>query len=81
MVTCNSTLDEQTSMFCIISNIEQILIACAVVEDPLFAKVTFHHVGLVISAVFSLISVVVAFFLIFKHATHYSKPWEQKQYA
>ncbi|KAI4802563.1 hypothetical protein E4T44_11539 [Aureobasidium sp. EXF-8845] len=48
-------------------------------EEPLFSKVTFHHVGLVVSAVFALISVVVAFFLIFKHATHYSKPWEQKQ--
>lgn len=52
----------------------------AVIEDPLFAEVTFHHVGLVVSAVFSLISVAIAFFLIFKHATHYSKPWEQKQY-
>jgi predicted membrane chloride channel (bestrophin family) len=57
-----------------------LLTARTVVEDPLFASVKFHHVGLVISAVFALISVIVAFFLIFKHATHYSKPWEQKQY-
>jgi predicted membrane chloride channel (bestrophin family) len=51
----------------------------AVNEEPLFGEVTFHHVGLVVSAVFALISVVVAFFLVYKHATHYSKPWEQKQ--
>ncbi|KAI5259381.1 DUF300-domain-containing protein [Aureobasidium subglaciale] len=49
-----------------------------IVEDPLFAKVTFHHVGLVVSAVFALISVIISFFLVVKHATHYSKPWEQK---
>ncbi|TIA62077.1 DUF300-domain-containing protein [Aureobasidium pullulans] len=61
MVSCNTTLEEQT-----------------IIEDPLFSKVTFHHVGLVVSAVFALISVVVAFFLVYKHATHYSKPWEQK---
>ncbi|KAG9663785.1 DUF300-domain-containing protein, partial [Aureobasidium melanogenum] len=47
-------------------------------EVPLFGEVKFHHVGLVISAVFALISVIIAFFLIYKHATHYSKPWEQK---
>lgn len=39
---------------------------------------TFHHLFLIISAIFGLISVVVSLFLIFRHATHYSKPWEQK---
>lgn len=47
-------------------------------ETPLWKELTFHHFGLILSAVFGLISVVVAFFLIFKHATHYLKPWEQK---
>lgn len=47
-------------------------------EDPLFSKVTFHHVGLVICIVFTIISTVISFFLMQKHATHYSKPWEQK---
>ena len=41
----------------------------------------FHQLGLIISAVFGLISVFVAWYLIFRHATHYSKPWEQKQYV
>ncbi|GAB7353523.1 hypothetical protein MBLNU459_g3966t1 [Dothideomycetes sp. NU459] len=61
MVTCNTTLADQT-----------------IEEDPVFSHVKFHHIGLVVSAVFALISVIISFFLIYKHATHYSKPWEQK---
>ncbi|KAL1301494.1 hypothetical protein AAFC00_005738 [Neodothiora populina] len=47
-------------------------------ETPLFGHVQFHHVGLIISALFALISVIIAFFLMQKHATHYSKPNEQR---
>lgn len=41
---------------------------------------TFHHLGLWLCIVFGAIAVLVSFFLIFMHATHYLKPWEQRQY-
>ena len=52
----------------------------AVVEEvPVGAGLTFHRFGLIISAVFALIAVVVSGYLIFRHCTHYLKPWEQRQ--
>lgn len=47
---------------------------------PLFEghSLTFHHLGLIISATFGAISLLVAFFLIWRHASHYLKPYEQK---
>ncbi|TKA57579.1 hypothetical protein B0A49_10122, partial [Cryomyces minteri] len=47
-------------------------------EVPLWNGITFHRLGLVLSATFALISVCITFWLIFRHATHYLKPWEQK---
>ncbi|KAI9832797.1 MAG: hypothetical protein M1819_004017 [Sarea resinae] len=47
-------------------------------EDPLWHGFTFHHFGLILSAVFALISVIVSFLLIFRHATHYLRPDEQR---
>lgn len=47
-------------------------------EDPVFGAVTFHHIGLFLSAIFGLISVVVSLALVFQHATHYLKPREQR---
>lgn len=52
-----------------------------VTETEVFHGLTFHHLGLILSAVFGLIAVVISLYLIFQHATHYLKPWEQKQYA
>jgi hypothetical protein len=46
-------------------------------EKPLWQGLTFHHFGLILSATFGIIAVVVAFFLILRHATHYLKPYEQ----
>lgn len=40
---------------------------------------TFHHFGLIVSLTFALIAVLLSFFLIWRHATHYLKPWEQRQ--
>jgi Organic solute transporter Ostalpha len=42
---------------------------------------TFHRLGLLLCVIFGAIAVLVSFFLIFMHATHYLKPWEQRQYA
>nr|POE59306.1 transmembrane protein [Quercus suber] len=47
-------------------------------ETALWGNVTFHHFGLFLAAVFGLISVVISLFLVFQHATHYLKPWEQR---
>ncbi|KIW01979.1 uncharacterized protein PV09_06490 [Verruconis gallopava] len=47
-------------------------------EEPLFGKITFHHVGLSVTAVFSLVATVIALGLMFMHATHYSVPHQQK---
>jgi hypothetical protein len=50
-------------------------------EQPLFGNWTFHELGLWLAAGFAIVASVVALILIFLHATHYSKPWVQKQYA
>ncbi|KAF2180699.1 DUF300-domain-containing protein [Zopfia rhizophila CBS 207.26] len=47
-------------------------------EKPIWKTLTFHHFGLILSATFGLLAVAIALFLILRHATHYSKPWEQK---
>ncbi|KAK4999946.1 hypothetical protein LTR66_001126 [Elasticomyces elasticus] len=49
-----------------------------IVEVPLWKGIEFHRFGLVLSAVFALISASVACYLIFQHATRYLRPWEQK---
>lgn len=62
MPTCNSTLAK--------TRIE---------EDELGnTGLTFHTVGLIVSSTFGLIATVIALWLIYCHATHYSRPWEQK---
>ncbi|KAI1926149.1 hypothetical protein LOZ65_002647 [Ophidiomyces ophidiicola] len=59
---CNDTLSEER-----------------ISEDPLWdGGVTFHRLGLIVSAIFSLIAVVVSLFLVFQHATHYLRPQEQR---
>jgi hypothetical protein len=42
---------------------------------------TFHHLGLIISAACGAIAIVVAVALIWLHVKHYLKPYEQKQYV
>ncbi|KAF2714689.1 DUF300-domain-containing protein [Pleomassaria siparia CBS 279.74] len=50
----------------------------SVVEEPIWKGLTFHHFGLILSASFGALAVAIAFFLVFRHATHYLKPYEQK---
>ena len=47
-------------------------------EEPLWKGFTFHHFGLFLCAVFGGIALVIGLTLIFLHATHYLKPWEQR---
>lgn len=51
-------------------------------ELPLFGDYwTFHKLGLWIAAGCALFATSIAFLLIFLHATHYSRPNEQRKYA
>lgn len=65
MTVCNNTLANST-----------------IADAPLFTAgghgITWHHVGLFIAAIFGGISIAIALFLVFMHATHYIRPWEQK---
>ena len=40
---------------------------------------TFRRLTLIVSSCFGLLAILVSIVLIMLHATHYSKPWEQKQ--
>ena len=42
---------------------------------------TFHTLALIIAAACALIAIIVSFYLIIMHATHYTKPYEQRQYV
>ncbi|KAH7065398.1 organic solute transporter Ostalpha-domain-containing protein [Macrophomina phaseolina] len=47
--------------------------------DELDFGVTFHTVAQIIAFVFSAIAIIISLTLIFQHAVHYSRPYEQKQ--
>lgn len=51
-----------------------------IVEKPLFDShdFTFHELSIAISAVFGTIAIIVSLFLMFMHATRYSRPIEQR---
>lgn len=42
--------------------------------------ITFHELCLIVGGFFAVIAAGVSFYLIMCHATHYSKPVEQRQY-
>ncbi|KAE8555471.1 hypothetical protein EYB25_000167 [Talaromyces marneffei] len=53
--------------------------SASISEMPLWENGwTFHHLGLILCAGFGLVGVVASLFLAFMHATHYSKPREQR---
>ncbi|KAJ5040608.1 uncharacterized protein L3040_006257 [Drepanopeziza brunnea f. sp. 'multigermtubi'] len=47
-------------------------------EEILAANMSFHSLGLIVAAACTLIAVLISFYLIFMHATHYTKPYEQR---
>ncbi|THY04396.1 hypothetical protein D6D03_03691 [Aureobasidium pullulans] len=55
------------------------LIQQTIIEDPLFSKVTVHHVLLAISLLTMFIAVITSLCSIFAHCGRYSKSGEQKQ--
>jgi hypothetical protein len=51
-----------------------------VVEEDLWdGGITFHQLSLIVAGVCALLSCAISAFLIMTHATHYSKPIEQRQ--
>lgn len=49
-----------------------------ITETPLTHGLTFHTLGLWLSAIFGLIAIAISFLLIFLHATRYLRPHEQR---
>ncbi|KAG9230642.1 organic solute transporter Ostalpha-domain-containing protein [Amylocarpus encephaloides] len=47
-------------------------------ESPIVGDWTFHSLGLVIAPSFTLIAILISFYLIFMHAINYTKPYEQR---
>lgn len=47
-------------------------------ESPVMGTLTYHHLGLIVTAVFGLLATIIGLLIILNHATHYSKPHEQK---
>ncbi|KAI9746744.1 MAG: hypothetical protein M1818_000459 [Claussenomyces sp. TS43310] len=47
-------------------------------EDAIAGSLTFHQLGFILCAAFTLISCLISFYLIWMHALHYTKPYEQR---
>lgn len=77
---CNTTLEHQSGKRPgPLAHTHALTISIVDSETKLYGNLNFHDVGLIIAAVFGLIAVLLSFFLMFMHATHYLKPWEQRQ--
>ena len=50
-------------------------------ENPIVGGMTFHTLGLIIAAACALVAILLSLYLIFMHANHYTKPYEQRQYV
>ena len=56
----------------------QLLTHAIVQETPVWHDMQFHHFGEILSALFALIAILMSWYLIWRHCTHYLKPWEQR---
>ena len=77
---CNTTLEYERST--LPSHIIHgcMLTDCQTVEEKaLWHNLQFHHFGLILSALSGMIAVLMSLYLMWMHATHYLKPWEQRQ--
>ncbi|CZT04779.1 related to transmembrane protein 34 [Rhynchosporium agropyri] len=61
--TCNTTLDD---------------LRIGSSEVPMIGTMTFHTIGLIIAAASAFMAILLSFYLIFMHAIHYTKPYEQR---
>jgi hypothetical protein len=51
----------------------------AIFESQLIRGLVFHQLALILSALFMCLSVAISLWLLFDHALHYLRPYEQKQ--
>ena len=83
---CNSTLETSYSAYiafirCVPATALSIrLTAYIVSEVPIAGPLTFHRLVEIVVGVCTAIAVGLSLYLMFMHATHYSKPSQQKQY-
>jgi hypothetical protein len=76
---CNATLENDVCEY--IRDVSKpclSLITCTVSEVPVWHNYTYHVLGRFIGGCFAAFAIVFSFFLIFMHATHYLRPWEQR---
>jgi predicted membrane chloride channel (bestrophin family) len=85
---CNATLTDEKCMWTSKLNITsgyslvRVIVLteiCTVTTAPIWHGLEFYKLGLFLSAIFAVIATVISLFLIFRHATHYVRPKEQKQ--
>lgn len=50
-------------------------------EVPIVGSITFHNLGLIISAACTLVAILLSFYLMWMHALHYTNPVQQRQYV
>lgn len=50
-------------------------------EEFLVGGLTFHDIGIIVSAATALIAIILSLYLMWMHAVHYTKPYEQRQYV
>lgn len=85
---CNTTLeDEKSQLFgffppLVLQTVKVNHLKRIIVEeiDLWEGGITFHQLGLIISAAFASLATILSLYLIFQHATHYLRPREQRQY-
>lgn len=57
------------------------MVGIVTAEIPLVGTMTFHTLGMIIAAAGALIAILLSLYLIWMHAIHYTKPYEQRQYV
>ena len=76
---CNTTLEDNRSKCFPCKVWSAVSKKVQVSELPIHGTLTFHRIALICVGVLTTISLGLSAWLMFQHATHYSKPWEQKQ--
>jgi hypothetical protein len=79
--TCpTSTVVNQGSFKLNIYSFPVVLTAYFIAQESLINNLSFQHFTAIISGAFTAATCLISLYLIFRHATHYSIPAEQKQY-
>lgn len=77
--TCNATLEHLRSKGFMNTMWQYTNIRTVTSETPIAGNLTFHQLGIIVSGVCSIIAITLSLYLIWMHATNYTKPYEQRQ--